>query len=165
MDSCFSHGKSNVLPTMTYGCQTWSLNIQLTNKLRTAQKATERKMLNLELQDKMPCSEVKKRTKVIDIIEYTLKQKWKWAGHRARMKDNRWTKCCTGRLSQPRRGRRSRGLQSRRWRDDIAKKGTTWKRKAIERRQWKALTEGYTLRESMIGRGQQGASPDLPHQG
>ena len=28
-----------------------------------------------------------KRTKIIDIIEYTLKRKWKWAGHVARMKD------------------------------------------------------------------------------
>ena len=27
-----------VLPTMNYGCQTWSLNKQLTNKLRTAQR-------------------------------------------------------------------------------------------------------------------------------
>ena len=25
-------------------------------------------------------------------LEYTLKQKWRWAGHIARMKDNRWTK-------------------------------------------------------------------------
>ena len=28
----------------------------------------------------------KKRTKIIDIIEYTLKRKWKWAGHIARLK-------------------------------------------------------------------------------
>ena len=27
-------------------------------------------------------------------IEYTLNQKWRWAGHIARMKDNRWTKLC-----------------------------------------------------------------------
>ena len=39
-------------------------------------------MLDLKLKDKIPCS---------DIIEYTLKQKWKWAGHIARLKDNRWT--------------------------------------------------------------------------
>ena len=52
-------------------------------------------MLDQKLQDKIPCSEIRKRTKIIDIIEYTLKQKWKWAGHIARMKDNRWTKCCT----------------------------------------------------------------------
>ena len=29
-----------------------------------------------------------KENKIIDIIEYTLKQKWKWAGHIARLKDN-----------------------------------------------------------------------------
>ena len=49
-------------------------------------------MLDLKLQDKIPCSEIRKRTKIIDIIEYTLKQKWRWAGHIARLKDNRWTK-------------------------------------------------------------------------
>ena len=84
MDQC-------VLPTLTYDCQTWSLNKQMTNKLRTAQRAMERKMLDLKLQDKIPCSEIRKRTKIID-TEYTLKQKWKWAVHIARMKDNRWTK-------------------------------------------------------------------------
>ena len=52
-------------------------------------------MLDLKLKDKIPCSEIRKRTKIIDIIEYTLKQKWKWAGHIARLKDNRWTKRCT----------------------------------------------------------------------
>ena len=78
MDQC-------ILPTMTYGCQTWSLNKQMTNKLRTAQRAMERKMLDLKLKDKIPCAEIRKRTKIIDIIEYTLKQKWKWAGHIARL--------------------------------------------------------------------------------
>ena len=44
-------------------------------------------MLDLKLKDKIPCAEIRKRTKIIDIIEYTLKQKWKWAGHIARLKD------------------------------------------------------------------------------
>ena len=35
----------------------------------------ERKMLGLRLQDKVPCSEIRKRTKITDIIEYTLKTK------------------------------------------------------------------------------------------
>ena len=61
MDQC-------ILPTMTYGCQTWSLNKQMTNKLRTAQRAMERKMLDLKLKDKIPCAEIRKRTKIIDII-------------------------------------------------------------------------------------------------
>ena len=67
------------MPTMTYGCQTLSLNKQLTNKFRAAQRAMERKMLSLKLQDKIQCSEIRKRTKMIDIIEYTIKQKWRWA--------------------------------------------------------------------------------------
>ena len=46
MDQC-------ILPTMTYGCQTWSLNKQTTNKLRTAQRAMERKMLDQKLKDKI----------------------------------------------------------------------------------------------------------------
>ena len=133
-----------ILPTMTYGCQTWSLNKQMTNKLRTAQRAMERKMLDLKLKDKIPCAEIRKRTKIIDIIEYTLKQKWKWAGHIARLKDNRWTRRCTE--WQPRRGKRSRGRPSRRWQDDIAEKeGTTWIRKATDRRRCKTLMEGYIL--------------------
>ena len=137
MDQC-------ILPTMTYGCQTWSLNKQMTNKLRTAQRAMERKMLDLKLKDRIPCAEIRKRTKIIDIIEYTLKQKWKWAGHIARLKDNRWTRRCTE--WQPRRGRRSRGRPSRRWQDDITEKeGTTWIRKATDRRRWKTLMEGYIL--------------------
>ena len=51
-----------VLPTMTFGCQTWSLSKQLTNKLRTAQIAMGRKMLNVKLQEKIPRSEIRKRT-------------------------------------------------------------------------------------------------------
>ena len=47
----------------------------------------ERKMLNLELHDKIPCSEIMQRTKIIDIIEHTLKQKCKCAGYIARIKD------------------------------------------------------------------------------
>ena len=46
----------------------------MTSKLRTAIRAMERKMLELKLQDKIPCSEVRKRIKISDIMEYTLKQ-------------------------------------------------------------------------------------------
>ena len=117
---------------MTYGCQTWSLNKQLANKQRTAQRAKERKMLDLKLQDKIPCSEIRKRTKIFDIIEYKLKQKWRWAGRIAKMEDNKWTKRCTE--WQSRRGKRSRGRQSRRRQDDITRKeGTTWNRKVTQK--------------------------------
>ena len=101
-------------------------------------------MLGLKPQDKIPCSEIRKITKIIDIIEYMLTQKWRRARHTARMKDNRWTKRCTE--WQPRRGKRSRGRPCRRWQDDITRKeGTTWNRKVADRRQWKTLMDGYIL--------------------
>ena len=84
------------------------------------------------LQDKIPRSEIRKRATMTDFKEYTLKQKWKWAGHIVSMKDNRWTKRYTE--WQPRRGKRSRGRPSRRWQDGIGKKeGTSWNRKALGR--------------------------------
>ena len=71
-------------------------------------------------------------------------KKWKWAGHIARLKDNRWSRRCTE--WQPMRGKRSRGRPSIRWQDDITEKeGTTWIRKETDRRRWKTLMEGYIL--------------------
>ncbi|GFO00544.1 endonuclease-reverse transcriptase [Plakobranchus ocellatus] len=96
-----------VLPTMTYGCQTWSLTKATTQKLRVAQRAMERKILGIKLADRVKCSEIRKRTQIQDIVDFVAKQKWKWAGHVARLKDNRWTLRVTE--WQPRNGKRSRG--------------------------------------------------------
>ena len=66
---------------------------------------------------------------------YSKKRKWKWAGHKVRMKDNRW---------RARRAKRSREWPSRRWWDDvIKKKGTTWSRTntgqtTVDRHWWRA---------------------------
>ena len=131
-----------VLPSMTYGCQTWSLSKGMGQKLRTAQRAMERKMLNLKIKDKVPYTEIRKRTRVQDIVQFVLKQKWKWAGHVARLDDNRWTQRVTE--WQPREGRRSRGRQRKRWRDDLVQlKGVTWRHDAQHRQRWRSDVEGY----------------------
>ena len=67
------------------------------------------------------------RTNIIDGIENTLKHKWKWARHTARMKDNRWTNHRTE--WQLRKGKRSRGQPGRRWQDDIARREPSVPRK------------------------------------
>ena len=127
---------------MTYGCQTWSLSKAMGQKLRTAQRAMERKMLNLKIKDKVPYTEIRKRTRVQDIVQFVLKQKWKWAGHVARLDDNRWTQRVTE--WQPREGRRSRGRQRKRWRDDLVQlKGVTWRHDAQHRQRWRSDVEGY----------------------
>ena len=59
-----------ILPTMTYGCQTWIITKEYMKKIRTAQRAMERKMLNIQLKDKIKCSEIREKTKVMDIVKY-----------------------------------------------------------------------------------------------
>ncbi|GFO00650.1 LOW QUALITY PROTEIN: endonuclease-reverse transcriptase [Plakobranchus ocellatus] len=129
---------------MTYGCQTWILNKQPCHKLQTVQRAMERKMLNIKLKDRVTTTGIRKKTQVIDVVEYIQSHKWRWAGHIAREADNRWTKRCTER--QPRSGRRDRGRPEAGWIDDIRKAaGPQWQRKAQDRRKWKTSAEGYTL--------------------
>ena len=72
------------------------------------------------------------KKRIINIIEYTLKQKWIWARHIARMKNSRWTKRCTE--WQPKRGRSLRERLARRWQDNSAEEGTTWNRISVDRR-------------------------------
>ena len=131
-----------VLPTMTYGSETWSLTKYLETKLQSAQRAMERQMLNISLRDKVRCSTIRHKTGVADILRKIKQSKWRWAGHVARRNDNRWTK----RLLewQPRMGKRRRGRQKRRWRDDITSYiGTAWAREAADRKVWNDHEEGY----------------------
>ena len=80
-----------VLPAMTFGCQTWSLGKALVKKLEISQRSMERRMLNVKLKDRIRNTTIRQRTRVTDIVQYVTNTKWKWAGHIARMKDNRWT--------------------------------------------------------------------------
>ena len=74
-------------------------------------------MLNITIRDKVRNSEIRKQTQVKDIILKIKEAKWRWAGHLMRKDDNRWTKRMTE--WQPRCGKRGRGRQKLRWRDDI----------------------------------------------
>ena len=131
-----------IIPTMTYGCQTWSLTKDIVNKMEVCQRKMERKMLGLKQINRIPNSTIREITKVDDILKVITKAKWKWAGHVARMNDNRWTVRCTE--WQVRHGKRSRGRPRRRWHDDIQQwQGATWPRKARDRQQWRDLAEGY----------------------
>ena len=76
-----------------------------------------------------------------DIVEYVTNTKWKWAGHIARMKANRWTVRITEwQINCVRFGRPKRC-----WRDDIVgQQGVVWTRIAKDR-EWKTVAEGYFL--------------------
>ena len=82
-----------VIPTMTYGCETWNITKFLEQKRRTDQHAMKRKMSHITLRDKIKKSVIRSKTKVKDVL--------------MKIKE------------QPRTGKRRRGRQKSRWRDDI----------------------------------------------
>ena len=105
---------------------------QLEQKLITAQRAMERRMINITIRDKIRNTEIRKQTQVKDIMVKIKEAKWRWAGHLMRRDDNRWTRRVTE--WQPRNGKRTRGRQKRRWRDDLTTyMGPTWTRLAQDR--------------------------------
>jgi len=64
------------------------------NLLRVVQRAMEGAMLGITLRDRRS-TWVRKKTKVKDFVQVVKQQKWRWAGHVARMNDNRWMKRLT----------------------------------------------------------------------
>ena len=104
-------------------------------KLRVAQRAMERAMLGISLRDRVRNEQVRRLSKVEDVIERIAKAKWQWAGHVARGDQEKWTT----KLMQwrPRTSRRSAGRPQKRWVDDIKEvTGPMWQKKAQDRAQW-----------------------------
>lgn len=111
----------------------------------------ERAMLGITKKDRIPNTIIRQRTKVIDIIQLITQAKWRWAGHIARMTDNRWTK----RLIEwrPREDKRSRGRPPTRWSDDVRRIAGNWINKAQDRKKWKNLEEAYILQWMQVAGG------------
>ena len=78
-----------IIPAMTYDAETWSLTNHQKHKLAVVQRSIERRMLNIIRKDTIRNEIIRSRTKVKDIIEKADYIKSQWAGHLARMKNNR----------------------------------------------------------------------------
>jgi len=127
-----------IMPAMTYGAETWSLTNNQKQKLAVAQRSMERAMLNITWRDKIRNEVIRSTTKVKDIIEKAEQTKGQWAGHLARMKNNKWAKRTTE--WWPRERSRARGRPKRRWRDKIEEKaGSAWMRRAQDRNAWRKV--------------------------
>jgi hypothetical protein len=141
-DSC-------VLPVLTYGAETLTLTKASENKLRVAQRAMERSMLGITLRDKMTNQWIRQQTKVVDVMERIASLKWNWAGHIARMTDERWTKTIMNwRPPTTRPG----GRPPERWTNGIKRAaGTNWQQVAMDRSKWKEKGEAYIQQWIPIG--------------
>jgi hypothetical protein len=133
-----------IQPAMTYGSQTWALNKRMQSKMQTTQRAMERAMIGVTMRDRKTNEWVREQTGLRDIKLVTSKLKWQWAGHIARLPDNRWTKTVTEWI--PLEGKRKQARPKLRWEDEIRKcAGVTWMRVAANRVEWKRHEEAFIL--------------------
>ena len=130
--------------------ETWTTTKQLEQKLITAQRAMERRMLNITIRDKVRNSDIRKQTQIKDIMVKIKEAKWRWAGHVMRRDDNRWTRRVTE--WQLRNGKRTRGRQKRRWRDDLTTYmgPVPWTRLARDHQTWQNHEEGFIIQQWMM---------------
>ena len=131
-----------LLPVATYGLETIALTVRNAQRLRVMQRAIERRMLGVSLRDRIRNEELRRRSKIKDVIERIAELKWSWAGHVARQSDTKWPlKILNWR---PRLTKRSQGRPQLRWIDDIRRTaGAAWKHAAQCRSTWKTLGEAY----------------------
>lgn len=133
-----------IMPSLMYGCQSWSLRKEDEDRLAICQRKMERSMLNIKLQDRIKNIDIRRKTKICDILSRIKKLKWQWAGHICRMENSRWTKRVTEWI--PREGKRSKGRQRKRWADIFLQTcGPNWMTKARDRSLWRSLGEAYAV--------------------
>ena len=82
-------------PAITYDCQTLAITKRMQERLRTMQRSMECSMIGVTKRDYKTNMWVRQTSKVHNIMEHVKTLKWRWAGHVARMNDNKWTKLVT----------------------------------------------------------------------
>ena len=126
---------SKILPSLLYGSETWNTTKREEDSLKSTQHTIERHICHVNKRDHIRNTDIRDRTKVADVIETMYNSKKRWAGHLARLNDNRWTVRVTN--WYPRDVKRKQGRPPTRWEDPMIKViGTLWKRKAQDRKDW-----------------------------
>ena len=127
---------TQVLPALTYGCETWNTTQREETALRTTQRAIERRICNISKTEHIRCTEIRKISQIKDVIHSVYESKRRWAGHIARQTDDRLTSRVTN--WYPRQGKRKPGRPPTRWEDPLNKIiGKNWRRKAQDRAGWR----------------------------
>ena len=132
-----------VLPTLLYGCETWTIYRRHARKLNHYHTTCLRKLLGIKWQDKVPDTEVLTRAGLPSIFTVLMRSQLRWAGHVSRMPDHRLPKRLM--FGELQHGKRSVGRPKLRFKDTLKASlkafnisHTGWERVATDRASWRA---------------------------
>jgi hypothetical protein len=141
--------KTIILPVVLYVCETWSLTLREENRLRVFENRVLRRLFGPRRDEvtgewrKLHNEELHNLYLFPDIIRQVKSRRMRWAGHVARMgEDRKVYKVLVGKPE----GRRPLGRPSRRWEDEIRMDlreiglgGVDWIRLSQDRDRWRAV--------------------------
>ena len=118
---------SVILPSLTYGCESWTCTDGDWRLLQVAPRRMERRLVGTSLLHRRSNQWLRSRSGIRDVREEAEKRKLEWAKKLAKMEQERWPR----RIVEwtPREFVRRSGGQKPRWRDSIvARHGRNWLR-------------------------------------
>jgi hypothetical protein len=140
--------KTIILPVVLYGCETWYLTLRDEHRLRVFENRILRRIFVPKRDEvkgewrKLHSEELHNLYSSPDIIRQVKSRRMRWAGHVARMREER--KVYKVLVGKP-EGRRPLGRPRRRWEDrirmdlrEIGSGGVDWIRLAQDRDRWRA---------------------------
>ncbi len=143
-----------VMPTLLYGCETWTVYQRHARTLNRFHLNCLRKILRIRWQDKIPDTEVLTRSNMMSIHTMLMKHQLRWSGHLIRMEDSRIPKqIFYGELQS---GKRSRGAPKKRFKDTLKASLkcfdidlTNWDMQAQQRDAWRStISNGAATHEA-----------------
>jgi hypothetical protein len=153
--------KTIILPVILYGCETWSLTLREEHRLKVFENRVLRRIFGPKRDEvmgewrKLHNEELHSLYSSPDIIRQVKSRRMRWAGHVARMGEER--KVYKVLVRKP-KGKKPLGRPRRRWEDwirmdlgEIGLGGVDWIRLAQDRDRWRAVVSaGYCATELVI---------------
>ena len=134
--------KAVVLPSLLYGCETWTVYARHAKRLNSFHMRCLRSILHIKQEDRIPDTEVLERANAESVFTLLKRAQLRWAGHVHRMEDTRIPKrLLYGELVD---GSRKRGRPKLRYKDtlkaslkDCLINPDTWEQTASNRAAWR----------------------------